>query len=310
MTQTSVAAQLPSGLTLPPLRPVRLVVLDFDGTFTDSEAEGAPFLAAYPAILAELAGLPLETLVASASGGASLWQTCLAETAAESPEYGWIMAGRPAAPADADPYIRASMAAHKAMDKLAILLDPAQRAAVLGQAYKLAYVHSAIVFRAGAQAALDGLLEQGIHVFVVTNSDTGHVSHKVDQLGLRHRDRVEVFGNAMKFHTVLDAGSDAQLASVPDKWPLPGLQRPLYARRDKYLERLQALWQRTDTTPAETLVCGDILELDLLLPALLGARVHLIERANTYPYERAALAALGERAGQGHNLLDLLTRLA
>jgi len=310
VTQPPVAAQLPAGLTLPPLQPVRLVVLDFDGTFTDSEAEGAPFLAAYPEILAVLADLPLATLTRAEPGTMSLWDTCLAETAAESPEYGWIMAGRPAAPADADPYIRASMAAHKAMDKLAILLDPDQRATVLGQAYKQAYVHSAIVFRAGAQAALDGLLEQGIHVFVVTNSDTGHVSHKVDQLGLGHRDRVEVFGNAMKFHTVLDAGDDAQLATVPAHWQLPGLQRPLYARRDKYLQRLQALWQRTDTTPAETLVCGDIFELDLLLPALLGARVHLIERANTYAYERAALSALGPRAGQGSDLLDLLQRLA
>lgn len=285
-------------VTLPPLAPVRLVVLDFDGTFTDSEAEGAPFAAAYPQILAQLAGLAPAELAD--------WSVCLAQTAAESPEYGWVLGDLPAAaPADADPYIRCSMAAHKLLDRLGKLSDLAERGAILSAAYKQAYAHSAVVFRAGAREALDGLLARGIHVVVVTNSDTGHVAGKVDQLQLKHRERVQVYGNAMKFHT----GDVEALAQLPQTWQLPGLQRPLYCRRDRYHERLQSLWEQTDTSPAQTLVAGDIFELDLLLPALLGARVHLMERANTYAYERAAVAAFGSRAASSQSLLDLLGRL-
>lgn len=285
-------------VSLPPLQPVALVVLDFDGTFTDSEAEGAPFAAAYPAILAQLAGLAPSELAD--------WPLCLAQTAAESPGYGWVLGDLPAAaPADADPYIRCSMAAHKLLDRLGKLSDLTERGAVLSAAYKQAYAHSAVVFRPGAKEALDGLLERGIHVVVVTNSDTQHVAHKVDQLQLTHRERVQVFGNAMKFHTA----NTADLAHVPQTWQLPGLDRPLYCRRDRYHERLRDLWQQTGTSPAQTLVAGDIFELDLLLPALLGARVHLMERANTYDYERAAVAALGARAACSQSLLDLLARL-
>lgn len=283
---------------LPPLAPVRLVVLDFDGTFTDSEAEGAPFAAAYPQILAQLAGLAPAELAD--------WPACLAQTAAESPEYGWVLGDLPAAaPADADPYIRCSMAAHKLLDRLGKLSDLAERGAILSTAYKKAYAHSAIVFRDGAREALDGLLTRGIHVVVVTNSDTCHVASKVDQLQLAQRDCVQVFGNAMKFHT----GDVADLAHVPQTWQLPGLSRPLYCRRDRYHQRLQSLWAQTGTSAAQTLVAGDIFELDLLLPALLGARVHLMERANTYAYEREAIGAFGSRAACSHSLLDLLARL-
>ncbi|MFM2152956.1 MAG: hypothetical protein RL199_1391, partial [Pseudomonadota bacterium] len=38
----------------------RLVILDFDGTMTDAEAEGAPFRDGYLQDLATLTGRPLE----------------------------------------------------------------------------------------------------------------------------------------------------------------------------------------------------------------------------------------------------------
>ena len=77
--------------------------------------------------------------------------------------------------------------------------------------------------------------------------------------------------------------------------PAPGLPRPIYLRRGKYYESLREIWRATGATPAETLVCGDIFELDLALPAALGAQVVLIERNNTLPYERAATERAGGR---------------
>ena len=91
---------------------------------------------------------------------------------------------------------------------------------------------------------------------------------------------------------------------------LEGLSaRPLYLRRGKYFEVLRAIWEKTGATPSSTLVCGDLYELDLAMPALLGAHVQLVMREDTPEYERNALAALGDRARAGPALSELLQRL-
>jgi len=73
------------------------------------------------------------------------------------------------------------------------------------------------------------------------------------------------------------------------------VNRPLYLRRGAYFEALCALYHAfgDDSFPIEkTLVCGDIWELDLAMPAVLGAQVHLIERAA--PYATYPLRAGGD----------------
>src|SRR5690606_32548849 len=72
-----------------------------------------------------------------------------------------------------------------------------------------------------------------------------------------------------------------------------GLARPILLRRGRYFEALRRIWDETDTTPAGTLVCGDIFELDLALPAQLGARIHMLGREATPAYERDAVRAAG-----------------
>lgn len=56
-------------------------------------------------------------------------------------------------------------------------------------------------------------------------------------------------------------------------------------------------------------MAGDIFELDLALPAALGASVQLVERTNVLEYERRAIAALGPRGGRHPSLRALLPRL-
>lgn len=51
------------------------------------------------------------------------------------------------------------------------------------------------------------------------------------------------------------------------------------------------------------------MELDLVLPGLLGASVHYVDRERTRSYESAILRAFGERATMGRALSDVLSRL-
>ena len=277
---------------------VRLLILDFDGTFTDSEIEGAPFAAAYPDLVAAAAG-------AGAAFG-QLWPQALEETRRESPIFGWRMNGCDAAPADADPYIRCSMAAHKVLDRLQLVLHGPERDKLLSQTYQQAYVHSGIAFRPHACAALQAVLDSGVPVVVVTNSSTAHVQHKIRQLGLAAPDKVEVYGNAMKFWVDASPTGDARFDALPAQEDAPLLGRPLWLKRNKYFERIAELMRRHGADPATTVVCGDIYELDLALPAALGSRVALMRRFNTYAFEVEAVQRLGPRG----RVLDDLRQLA
>lgn len=272
----------------------QLVILDFDGTFTDSEAEGAPFAAIYPQLIADATGAGPRLL--------EVWPQALQCVRDESPAFGWRMNGLDAAPADADPYIRCSMAAHRALDWLGLVREPAARDKLLAETYQSAYKHSAIAFRPQAGAALQALLDRGIAVAVVTNSSTGHVQHKIAQLGLTKP--VDVFGNAMKFWVSSAPLGVAAFDALPDREPAAGLPRPLWLKRDRYFQRIADLWQTYGADAESTTVCGDIYELDLALPAALGARVALMRRANTYDYELAAVQAKGARGLVLDNLAD------
>ena len=76
-----------------------MLILDFDGTLTDAEQEGAPFRAGYLGDIAVLTGTSVEDVETMA-------QAFEAEVAADPDRYGWIYNGRIVAPASVDPYLR------------------------------------------------------------------------------------------------------------------------------------------------------------------------------------------------------------
>ena len=280
---------------------VELVVLDFDGTFTDSEVEGGPVAEVFPRYLRDATGADDQLF--------ALWPPAMAAVTRESPELGWMMNGIAAAPADADPYVRCSMAAHKVLDQLGLYSDGAERSSLLQQVYKRAYAESIIAFRPGAAQALQAVIDRGIPVVVVTNSSTSHVRHKVDQLGLDHPQGVEVIGDAMKFWVDATPTGQAEFDSLPPTQSADALQRPIYLRRNKYYQTLSRLWAQHGASAKTTLVCGDIYELDLALPAALGAKVVLMRRANTYPFEINAISDLGPRGAVADDLAVLAQML-
>jgi FMN phosphatase YigB (HAD superfamily) len=258
----------------------RLLVLDFDGTMTDAELEGAPFRSAYLDDIAILADLPREEAEALAT-------RFEAEVAANADSEGWLFGGHIVAPATVDPYLRVMPVARRILDHAGAFTVPAERDRLLdGILYKHNYRHTAIAFRGGAGEVLRSL--EGTATYVVTNSHTEAVQRKIQALGGDAGDLdwlVErVYGRARKY------ALDADFGAVPASMQLPGLERPVLLRRRLYHDVLDALRIDAKADWADVVVIGDIFELDLALPLAMGARVGLLANEFTPTWEKDFLA--------------------
>lgn len=256
-----------------------LCILDFDGTMTDAEQEGAPFRQGYLEDVAVLTGLSTDEVMRRA-------ERLEAEVAADPDRHGWIFNGQIVAPATVDPYLRMMPVARRIFDELGCFMAEAERTRLLdGILYKYNYQKTAVAFRPGARDALLAL--RAAEVYIVTNSHTDAVVNKLrvlDAEGLAWLTE-RVYGRARKY--VLDDSFTA----VPAELRLPGLDRPVLLRRRAYHEVLDALRQKAGVEWSDVLVVGDIFELDLALPLALGARVALVVNAFTPAYERAYVDA-------------------
>lgn len=280
---------------------IECVILDFDGTFTDVEAEAAPYVDAFQAAMRELFGPEIDTL----------WQEAEAEIRRAPNEHGWLHEGRIVAPALADPYIRCTVSAQLIFKRLGRMQEPKFRAALLQTLYGHSYGFTLERFRPHAAEVIERVLSlRPGKVFVVTNSATETVRKKLDGLipGLSERLRVE--GNARKFMLDELQPSEpgfAEFQQVPAEKRLKALpERAVLLRRGHYFRILQKIWRDTGASPASTLVCGDIFELDLALPASLGATVHLMTREGTHDYE---IEGARERGEAGDDLRALLSHV-
>lgn len=261
----------------------RLIILDFDGTMTNAEAEGVPFRAGYLEDLAILCGVSLEEVQKLAA-------QYEAEVAQTPQAFGWMFEGRIVAPAVVDPYLRIMPVARKIFDQLGVFSSERDRSRLLdGILYKYNYQKTVIAFRPGAQAFLTWLGEQpALEAYVVTNSHTEPVSRKLQQLGQQPDGsnvlgwmQSRVHGRARKYMI------DEQFTAVPEHLSVPGLSRPVLLRRRFYAETLEQLRTQHGIAWEDVTVVGDIFELDLALPLSLGARVILVGNAHTPAYERA-----------------------
>lgn len=256
---------------------LELLVLDFDGTFTRVDDEAAPFLVAYRAGLAEVLGEPVD----------EAWERARRAIEADPDRYGWEHEGRIVAPSHADPYILATTIAQL------LLAERGLDRAVTERLYRESYAKAGIAFRHDAREVVEAALGTGAPVFVVTNSRTTDVVAKIARLEARGSERLVVRGDACKWMITPASRADARFDALPDEQHVPGLRRPILLKRGRYFDTLAALWAETGASPEGTLVCGDIYELDLALPALLGARVHMVGRPSTPAYERDAVRAAG-----------------
>ncbi len=270
------------------MKKIKTLVLDFDGTCTDIPAMGAPYL---DACLAFLVGIQFTN--------AAEWEDALEAVRRASPDAGWTLGGIPTAPAAADPYILSGEAiGHIARSRSLPMPYP--------DAYANAYASAVAPFRPELRKVLEAIDALGVAIHFVSNSSTKKIAARLDELladaPLLLR-KIQVQGNAAKFVVNEPAWDDRRLTPsmreaferVPAANPAM-LRRPIYLRREPYLRALSNVWSGDATNAPTTLVCGDIWELDLALPAALGCSTHLVERAapyDTYDYERE----LARRAG-------------
>jgi phosphoglycolate phosphatase-like HAD superfamily hydrolase len=279
---------------------IECVVLDLDGTLTDLPREAPAFTAAFPAQLADLLGRDV----------AGLWAAAEARVRARSPELAWTMGGHAVAPADADPYILASSAAHVLLDGLGVLTrDPALRGEIITTLFRRAYHLTGAAFRPEARPVLEALLSRVPAVYVVTNAATEVATRKLHSLAPAGLPRLRIRGDARKFGIGPAARPDTRFAAVARPVHVPGLGRPVLMERGLYFDALVAIGAETGAPFSQTLVCGDIWEMDLALPAALGASVHLVRRPRTFAYELDAVRALGPRGGVSEGVAALLERL-
>ena len=261
-----------------------MLILDFDGTLTDAEAEGAPFKVGYLEDLATLCGAPVADVLRLAAGFEE-------EMLADKDRYGWIFMGHIVAPASVDPYLRIMPVARKVLDHYGAFMGEADRSRLLdGILYKYNYEKSAVAFRPGAREFLVGLDREAS--WVVTNSATDPVREKVRHLGGLGEDPTEldwlverVHGFGKKYVV------DPDFTAVAEEITLPGLSRPILLRRRKYHDLLDGLRRSIGASWADVTVVGDIFELDLALPFHMGATVALMVNQFTPPYEQEFLAS-------------------
>ncbi|MBX3249824.1 MAG: HAD family hydrolase [Myxococcales bacterium] len=275
-----------------------LVLLDFDGTFTDVEKEAGPFFEAYLADVREILG----------EGFERDWEEANAVLTADPANHGWLHEGRIVAPGNADPYLRATVIINMVLDRRGLYLDGDARTELLQGLYHRNYPKADTVFRPDAKRVVEALLESGIPTYVVTNSATHDVQAKIDRLAPRGRERLAVHGNAKKFFVVDPAPVDPRFAALPATMAVSGLGRPIYLRRGHYYEVLRHIWDETGVAPERTLVAGDIFELDLALPAHLGAHVQLVLKDRTEEFERQAMRQLAN-AETSDGLAGILARV-
>jgi hypothetical protein len=288
-------------MTKPPTR----VVLDFDGTCTLVEQAAEGYLEAYrQGFSTQVSPLTAEE-----------WGAALARVRGQSPQAGWTLAGTPSAPVAADPYILAYETASHLMRERRL------PGALPYSLHGGAYAASPAPWRPDVREVLETLDAKGVSVFFVSNSDSAYIEGRLDGLfpnGGSVRQGIVVRSGAGKFRVCelpwedqpfLNEGCRDIFRRLPSSLSVAELGRPVYVRRGSYFEALSRALEGDCDGLGDTLFCGDIWELDLAMPRLLGARIHLIERAapfETYDYERRAIAAEGVWANSGRDLASLL----
>ncbi len=261
------------------------LVLDFDGTMTDAEAEGRPFRDGYLEDLALLVGRPGDDTQVR-----EIAEEVEAELLSTPASHPFMWMGRPVAPATVDPYLRMVPIAHRILDQFNAFPGSEDRGRLLGSVlYKYNYAKTLghPVFRPGAGAMLTSLA--GTKTWIVTNSDTHAVAGKVAALDREAPGVAWLTSRVRGFARKFDV--DDGWTGAPGEMVIPGLNRSVLLRRRSYFEILQQIVTEAESSFDELVVVGDIFELDLAMPLALGARVGLVSSVRTPDYEKAFVTA-------------------
>lgn len=261
---------------------IKLVIFDFDGTATNVEIEGVPYMAGYLADIGDLCGLTADRVQELARQFVEL-------IAANPDQYGWAPAGIVVAPANVDPLLRVVPISKMILQEAGIVLPVDFLNRLLTKIlYKYNYRKTVDSFREGAGYVFRRAAEVGA-VYVVTNSDPDVVKGKIGRLYPANPDgdpvSVEwltnnVRGFAKKFEVIPES-----VPGVAATMRISGLDREVQLQRPHYYKTLEEIRVANGCEWDEMMVVGDIFELDLVLPSVLGANVLHIVNSFTPTYE-------------------------
>lgn len=270
---------------------ITTLVLDFDGTCTDIPSMNAGYLDACFAYLVAHQW-PIDR---------AQWLDALEAVRGLSPDRGWrLNGGLPSAPAAADPYILSGEAVEYLREKLGARDLP-------GDVYGAAYKGHTANLRAELTGVLEAVVARGIEVWFVSNTSTTKLVERLEEVFAKApalRGVIRIRGGAQKYAVTPAQWEGAEKLSpamqgVYRALPEEGakrIARPIYLRRGHYVSVLDEVWAGDPARAASTIVCGDVWELDLALPAHLGCKLHSIDRALpyvTYAYEHEAAKEAG-----------------
>jgi len=277
-----------------------LVVLDFDGTLTDADAHAPAFHEASGQELACRLGWDEPTLRRE-------WQRARAAVTGLPPSAVWVADGYGVCPAAADAYMIANSVTRMLLSEHRPGLEPTALTTSVLEVHHAAYQCVPPPFRPEAHSVLEELCARVRQVCVVSNSETHTVTRLLDSLSCRGGERLIVRGGAGKFSVCASATADARFESLPEVVNWPEVGRPVHLRRGRYFDLLRQTWDENGTGPEATLVAGDVFELDLAMPAALGAHVHLVTRASTMIHEERLARRMAR--GDAGELASVLERI-
>lgn len=282
------------------------VIFDFDGTCTQIPAVYENYLESY------YAGLVTYMKTLNQSVPPAEWQAALKKVHAGSPHRAWTLLSRGSAPASADPYITAGEAANIIYASHGVPAPP-QTVNLHGDAYN-AYIAP---WRTDAGHTVLQLLAKGVKVHFISNSATDYIQKRLTYLLLNRESDVTLYGNASKFKETdptdeLSQDAKKLYSKLPKDYPSEGLEmlgRDVFVRRGAFFDKIYEALDKDISRINTTLFVGDVWELDLAMPYLLGGNIHLITRAapfNTYEYERKIVESYGDRGRISDELSGIL----
>jgi len=283
---------------------IKCVVVDFDGTLTDPARERGRFEDLYRA---ELARATTPEYVQHH------WAEAAQVVDRNPEEHGLeVMGGHVTAPGDADPYVRC-FAVTQVLNRDCQLAPSSQSLyGVSAACYAVAYNEmsgsdwSADMFRPELGDFLGALKEAGLPVWLVSNAGGEGIAQRLSCLPEVWRESLQMVSDAKKYWIAPPPQPDSLFDSLPSEQVVPGLSRRIQLKRGPYFDALKAVWRRAQVSHRETLVVGDVYDLDLALPLALGSHVHLIENAEQRSRYHPALEEVGARASSGRTLMSAL----
>jgi len=247
---------------------IQNIILDFDGTLTDTDKESIPAINKWHELFCEKTHTDITDHVSEIKKAVN--EIILDEKS------GWIKNGKVIAPATADPFVLITTAYQKTIqkyineEKYPLAQNQQSIDALLYELFTKSYTYADTVFRPGAKEFLDELYNK-YEVVIATNSKTDSVEKKLNQLT---NYKIPIIGNAKKYEI------DNIVVTVPESINLENFPRPIFLRRLYYYNILNEFNSKNTT------VIGDIYELDLALPEYLKFKTIQIETPTTPKYEK------------------------